>query len=61
MGESSRVLVASARTGRRALAAFRCQIEVSISSSSAVVTSETGILPMRGEALRLRLDIHSRW
>ena len=27
----------------------------------ALVTSETGILPMRGKAYRLRLDIHSRW
>ena len=46
---------------RRALEAFRCQIGVRISSRSALVTSETGILPMRGKAYRLRLAIHSRW
>ena len=32
---------------------------VRISSTSALVTSETGTLPMRGKAKRLRLDIHS--
>ena len=45
---------------RRALGAFVCQMGERISSTSALVTSETGILPMRGKANRLRLDIHSR-
>ena len=45
---------------RRAVCAFRCHIGERISSTSALVTSETGILPMRGKANRLRLDIHSR-
>ena len=57
---------AHSRTARRrwrtrlAVAAFRCQRGVRISSTSALVTSETGTLPMRGWANRLRLDIHSR-
>ena len=57
---------AHSRTARRrwrtrlAVATFRCQRGVRISSTSALVTSETGTLPMRGKANRLRLDSHSR-
>ena len=43
----------------RAKAAFTCQIGVRISSTSALVTSETAISPMRGKAYRSRLDIQS--
>ena len=35
---------------RRAVVAFTCQMGVRISSTSALVTSETGIRPMRGKA-----------
>ena len=57
---------AHSRTARRrwrthrAVGAFVCQMGERISSTSELVTSETGILPMRGKAYRLRLDIHSR-
>ena len=44
----------------RAVSAFRCQMGVKISSTSAQKTSETGTLPMRGKATRLRFDSHSR-
>ena len=37
------------RTGR-AVVAFTCRMGVRISSTSALVTSETGIRPMRGKA-----------
>ena len=48
------------RRTRRAVSAFRCQMGVRISSTSALVTSETGALPMREKAYRFRLDSHSR-
>ena len=36
------------RRTRRAVSAFRCQMGVRISNTSALVTSDTGTLPMRG-------------
>ena len=41
----------------RAVSALLCQIGVRISSTSAVLTSETGRLPMRGKAYRSMLRI----
>ena len=45
---------------RRAVSAFVCQMGARISSTSALVTSETGIFPMRGKAYRSKVKIHSR-
>ena len=42
----------------RAVGGFTCQIGARTSSTSALVTSEMAISPMRGKAWRLRLDIH---
>ena len=39
----------------RAVSVLTCQIGVRISSTSVVLTSETGRLPMRGKAYRSRL------
>ena len=38
---------------RRAVSAFVCQMGARISSTSALVTSETGIFPMRGKGVPL--------
>ena len=44
---------------RRAVAGRTCQMRRSVSSTSALVTSHTGILPMCGRTYRVRLDIQS--
>ena len=44
----------------RAVCAFVCQIGVTISNTSALVTCETGTWPMCGKAYRSRLDLYSR-
>ena len=57
-GLSSRNSIATAHSNtarmrcwmQRAMTAFRCQMGVRISSTSALVISETGILPIRGKA-----------
>ena len=45
---------------RRAVSAFVCQMGARISSKSALVTSDTGIFPMRVKAYRSKVKIHSR-
>ena len=44
----------------RLVSAFVCQMGARISSTSALVTSETGIFPMRGKAYRSKVKIQSR-
>ena len=44
---------------RRAVAGRSCQTLRSVSTMSALVTSETGSLPRRGKAKRVMLDIQS--
>ena len=41
---------------RRAVVGYSCQIGRSVSMTSALVTSQTGILPMCGNTNRARLD-----
>ena len=58
-GLSSRNSIATAHSNtarmrrwtQRAMTAFRCQMGVRISSTSALLTSETGILPMRRKSV----------
>ena len=42
---------------RRAVAGRTCQTDRSASTTSALVTSDTGSLPSRGKANRVMLDI----